>query len=187
MSANVRFLGLVIGLTAIAVTGCGDTHVSLERERIAINKELMDSFASVKDLGDVLNTAPQFDAAAARMEKLAERRSKLKPATESEKSQIAKLREAEANEQKARAEKMRTEMANTNPAKMLAGGMPDLAKMQKYSESMLRYLKANAAYDPEQFGPAANMGLFKSGGGMSPPSKGGLIAIPPSGAEAPSP
>ncbi len=185
MTASVRSLGLAVGLAAIAVSGCGDTHVSLERERIALGKELMNSLSTAKTFNEMMDRAPQIESIATRMDKLVERKNKLQPVTDSEKSQIAKLRESERADMKAKAEKMQADLQeNMSPAKMLAGGMPDLTKMQPFATAMAHLGQANMAYDPE-FAAAAQMTSFGKVGEMPSPGKGGLIAIPPAGGGAP--
>lgn len=114
-------------------------------------------------------------AIAARLEKLAGRRSKLKPATEGEKTAIAKLREAESAEMQ---EKAKTWQANMSPQNLIGRGLPDMAKMQKFQTAFMRLSKANFAYDPEQFGGATLPGAPP---GVTSPGEGGLLLSPGQG------
>ena len=167
--------------TALASTGCGDTHLSLEREWIAVNKEMSNNLSSAKNMNEMFDKAPQVESAAARIDKLAERRSKLKTASEAEKSQIAKMRREQSAEFK---DKMESAMKNAmDPKSMVSGGVPDLAKMQKFMAAMSRLAKANMAYDPDQFGAAGAALLGQMEGASMPPAPGGggLLSLPKTG------
>ena len=182
MSFCGRVLTLTIIGTALASTGCGDTHLSLEREWIAVNKELSNSLSSAKNMNEMFDRAPQVESAAARIEKLAERRSKLQAATESEKSQIAKMRQKQSAEFK---DKMDSAMKNNmNPKNLVAGGIPDLGKMQTFTTALSRLAKANMAYDAEHFGAAGAALLGRMEGAGMPPvpgGEGGLLSLPKGG------
>jgi hypothetical protein len=138
----------------------------------------MNSLSTPKTFNEMMDKAPQIDSIAARMERLSERRKKLKPATDSEESQMAKLRESEKSDMTALSEKMKASM---NPAAMLSGGAPDPAKVQPFMTALMRLNQANLSYDPN-FAAAARMTPFGNAGEMPSPGKGGLIAIPPSAA-----
>ncbi|HZL91776.1 MAG TPA: hypothetical protein VFB96_25620 [Pirellulaceae bacterium] len=191
MSIYARLFLLAVAAAALAATGCGDTHVSLERERIALNKELMSLMNSSKDFNEILDKAPQVDSIAARLENLAERRKKLKEATAAEKEQINELRQAQAAEMRSHAEAQKSKF---NPQSMLSSGIPDIAKMQKFTQAGARLAKAQMAYAPEQVSGAGGAGFLQampSFNGDGAPSGGGLPGaglVPfPSGAKGSSP
>jgi hypothetical protein len=184
MSACPRPLVLAVIAVALASVGCGDTHMSLERERIAVSRELANVLSSANNPNEMFDKAPQVESAAARIEKLAERRGKLKPASDAEKTQIAKLREEGNAEMKAKMEGAMKD--KLNPKNMLSGGLPDAAKMQKFLTAMARLAKANMTFDP-QIARAGAPTFGQMDGAASPlpdGGGGGLLSLPNSSQKA---
>lgn len=179
MEPRPVWLAFCLSMAALLVTGCGDTHVSLEKERIALGRELMNTMISAKNPNEMFDKAPQVDSIAARLEKLAERRGKLKPANGEERTAIGKLRRAEAEEMQ---EKAKSWQADMTPQNMFSGGMPDMAKMQKFQAAFMRLSKAHLAYDPQQFGGATLPGTPP---GVASPGEGGLLVAPGPGTASP--
>lgn len=171
-----RLLLLAMAAAGLAVAGCEDSHVSLERQRIALGKEFAGLITSSENLNQMLDKATQIDALAQRLEQLAERRKKLPQATAAQQEQLDKLRKAEAEEIK---DKLTAHMQKMTP-NALSGGLPDFSKMQKFQSAAMRLGKANVAYAPERFAGGAG-GLF-SGESFAPPGmefpSGGTAPLP---------
>lgn len=159
-----RIFVLPLAVATLAIAGCGDTHLSLERQRVALGKEFIGLITSAENFNQMLDTAPQIESLAQRLEQLAERRKKLPAATAAQQQELDKLRDAEAQEMK---NKFTSHMQKIS-ANMLSNGIPDFGKMQKFQSAAMRLGKANVAYAPERF----------SGGAFLPPGAGF-----PSGAE----
>lgn len=188
VNMSTRLLLLAIAATGMAVSGCGDSHVSLERQRIALGKEFAEVITSSDNLNQMLDQTPRIESIAQRLEQLAERRKKLPRPTSAQQAELEKMRDAEAEEMK---DKLTAHMQKMTP-NLMSGGLPDFSKMQKFQSVAMRLGKANMAFAPERFGGGAGPFMdapetFAPSASASGPATSGtlpageLLKVPPGG------
>jgi hypothetical protein len=84
-----RLPAIISALMLIAcLTGCGDSHDSLMKEKLSTMKQWVATLEGITDEASAKAAKPKLKSLNEKMEKISEREGKLKPPTEAEKKAI---------------------------------------------------------------------------------------------------